>query len=326
MTNVFPIQNIADRIDITSAHTYCAEAVYELFKNAPPVIRPITTHMLGARGKGARTSLLFTSAMGADGLVPKEVVPAAAAVEIFHMATLAHDDVIDEADTRRGIQSVQSKFSKKEAILCGDFLFGLAFAAIADIYEPYTKFARKFAVSVSKICLGELRQFGNSYNSNIQFYDYIKTIHGKTAVLFHLSAYGGGILGGLPEEQYVALGKFGAYYGIVFQIIDDCKDYILSDCQAQKPTKSDISAGVVNLPLLMAYLKEPALRKSPFTFELIKDVIRLDGVAGALEIARKYEKKAGRVLCSLENGRQAAELSSLMAAPFALLEDHSNAK
>ena len=325
MTNVFQNRNIADRIDINSAHTHCAELIRDLFKNAPKAIRPITTHMLSAPGKGVRTSLLFLCAMGADGLIPKEAVAAAASVEVFHMATLVHDDVIDEADTRRGIQSVQSKFSKKEAILCGDYLFGLAFAAIADIYEPYTDFAKKFALAVSKICLGELRQYGNNFNSNIHFYDYLKTIHGKTAVLFHLSAFGGGLIGGASEKELHALGRFGTYFGMVFQIIDDCKDYVLNGTEALKPTQSDICSGVINLPLLMAFLKEPALRKSPLTIGLIQDVQRLGGVADAFGIAKKYERKATRVLSRLENKEQAAKLEALMAQPFGLLKEYNYA-
>ena len=325
MTNEFLRKNIAARVDINSAHVHCAELIHDLFKNAPQVIRPITTHMLSAPGKGVRTSMLFFSAMGADGLIPKEAIAGAAAVEIFHLATLVHDDVIDDADTRRGIQSVQSKFSKKEAILCGDFLFGLAFAAIADIYEPYTEFAKKFANSVSKICLGELRQYSNNFNSNIHLYEYIKTIRGKTAVLFHISAYGGGLIGGASKKELMALGMFGTYFGMMFQIVDDCKDYVLNGKQAKKPTLIDISSGVVNLPLIMAYLREPELRKQPLTIALIQDVQRLGGVNDAFAIAKMYEQKAYRILSRLENKSQIAELKSMMVQVLCLIKESNDA-
>jgi len=325
MTKVFLDKHIPNRIDINSAHTHCAEFIHDLFKHAPEAIRPITTHLLSAPGKGVRTTLLFLSAMDSDGLVPKETILAAAAIEILHLATLIHDDVIDEADTRRGIESVQSKFSKKEAILCGDYLFCLAFAAISDIYEPYTSFARKFASAVSKVCLGELKQYSNNYNTDIQFQEYLKTIHGKTAVLFHISAYGGALMGGCSEKEVTALGKFGTYFGMIFQIVDDCKDYVLNGTEAMKPTQNDICSGVVNLPLLMTYLKEPTLRKSPLTIDLLRDVQRLGGVTDAFSIAEKYEKKAKRVLGTLENKEKAAELAAILGQVLGLLKEYSYA-
>jgi len=326
MTNVFLDKNIAEKVDINSTQALCAELIHDLFKKAPEAVRPITTHLLSAPGKGVRSKLLFLSAMDSDGLVPKETILAAAAVEILHLATLIHDDVIDEADTRRGIQSVQSKFSKKEAILCGDYLFCLAFAAISDISEPYTQFTRKFATSVSKICLGELKQYSNNYNTGIHFYEYLKTIHGKTAALFHISAYGGALMGGAPEKEIVALGKFGTYFGMVFQIIDDCKDYVLDGTQAKKPTQNDICSGVVNLPLLMSYLKEPALRNSPFDISLLQDVQRLGGVADAYTIAKKYEKKAKHVLGTLANSDKSVKLESLMTQVLNIMKEGSYAR
>ena len=312
MTNVLLDQSIPEKIDINSAHKHCAELVHDLFNNAPSAIRPITTHILSAPGKGVRTTILFFSAMDSDGLIPKKAIQAAAAVEILHLATLIHDDVIDEAETRRGIQSIHSKFSKKEAILCGDYLFCLAFATISGIYEPYLKFASQFSNAVSKICLGELKQYSNNYNSDINFFEYLKIIRGKTAALFHISAYGGALIGGMPEKEIALLGKFGTYFGMIFQIVDDCKDYTLSESEALKPTKSDIASGIVNLPLLMTFIKEPALRKSPLTTELINDVLRLGGVADAFDIARKYEKKARNILGVLENKEKAAALRGIM--------------
>jgi heptaprenyl diphosphate synthase len=312
MTNILLDQRIPEKVDINSAHKHCAELVHDLFSKAPSAIRPITTHILSAPGKGVRTTLLFLSAMDADGLVPKEVIQAATAVEILHLATLVHDDVIDEAETRRGIQSIHSKFSKKEAILCGDYLFCLAFATISGIYEHYVKFTSKFTGAISKICLGELKQYSNNYNSKLSFFEYIKIIHGKTAALFHISAYGGALIGGMPENEIKALGKFGTYFGMIFQIVDDCKDYTLSESEALKPTKSDIASGIVNLPLLMTFIKEPLLRRTPFTAELINDVQRLGGVADAFGIAEKYEKKARSVLNTLENKGKATALKNLM--------------
>jgi len=323
MTNVTFNKHIPDRVDITSAHLQCSEVIHDLFKNTPGAIRPLTTHLLSAHGKGVRAKLLLHSSMDSDGMVTGDAVRAAAAVEIVHLATLIHDDVIDEADTRRGIQSIQSKFGKKEAVLCGDYLFCLAFNVTSNLAEPYAKFAQKFTSAISRVCLGELRQFSNNHNTDIGIYDYLRTIRGKTAALFHIATYGGALIGGAPEKKLLALGRFGIYFGMIFQIVDDCKDYVLESSQAKKPTQSDICSGVINLPLLMAYLKEPALRNAPLTINLLQDVRRLGGVDYAYELAKKYEVKSQRILSQLENKKQAEELTSVLSQLMGALKVES---
>ena len=306
-------EELPKKMDINAAAKHSAALIRHIFENAPKDIRPITEHIAKAPGKGVRSSLLFAAALDESNEVPRETILAAAAIELFHLATLVHDDIIDNAKTRRGIQSVHSRFGKKEAVICGDYLFCVAFSAISTIYEPYAKFIQKFASTISQVCLGELRQHSNNCNTNINFYEYLRIIHGKTAVLFYISAYGGALMAESTESDAKKIAKFGTYCGMIFQIIDDCKDYVLDDSEALKPTKSDLATGVINMPLLMAYLKEPALRKVPFDAKkLLYDVNRLNGVAGSLDIAKKYSKKARDILCTIPNKKKSAALERLL--------------
>jgi len=321
MTRISLSQDLPQRLSIVEASEHTAALIFHSFEHAPKPVRPMTKHLASASGKGVRTSLLLTSAMDEAGLVPKEAILAAAAVEIFHLATLVHDDVIDDASSRRGIDSVHVKFSRKEAVICGDYLLCMAVSAISTIYEPYKDLANKFTDAVERVCLGELRQYSNNYNTAIRFYEYLRIIRGKTAALFYISAYAGALIGGCPEKDIVQMGRLGTYIGMIFQIIDDCKDYMLDERDALKPTKTDIASGVVNLPLLMAFLKEPALREAakstmgnPLKVNgLIHDVHRLDGVGSSLAIVGSYHKKANNILKSIHCKKKSEALEKLLS-------------
>ena len=314
-------QQLPQKMEINSAAEHAAGLMFHLFENAPKPVRPMTKHLASASGKGVRTSLLLTSAMDEEGLVPKDTILAGVAIEVFHLATLIHDDIIDNADTRRGIPSLHVEFSKKQAVICGDYLMCMALSAVSTIYEPYKDFVEQFTSAIEKVCLGELRQHSNHNNTDISFYEYLRTIHGKTAALFHISAYSGALIGGCSDKELKQMGKLGTYFGMIFQILDDCKDYMLSDSEALKPTKTDIAAGVVNLPLLMAFLKEPELRNiakraigNPIEAgKLINDVCRLEGVSSSIAVVEKYEKKAANILNNISNKRKAEELGKVLA-------------
>jgi len=320
--------DLPQKLDIQAAEKHSVAWMLHHFENSPKPIRPITKHLASASGKSVRASLLLTVSMDENGFVPKESILAATAVELFHLATLVHDDVIDEASTRRGISSVHVKFSKKEAIICGDYLFCVALSALSAIYDPYKDYMSKFANAVEKVCLGELRQYSNNFNADIGFFEYLRIIRGKTASLFYVSAYAGALLGNLSEKEVNLMGKLGTYIGMIFQILDDCKDYMLNESEALKPTKADIATGVVNLPLLMAFIKEPSLRevaksamKNPIEIiNLIDDVHRLNGVEDSLSVARKYIKKSTEIVKSINNKRKSEELEKLLSKQMLVME------
>lgn len=306
--------NLPDRLDAETAAKYSADYLLTTLTAAPGPINPFTTHLATSQGKGMRSKLLMACSIGDDGLVPQDIIYAAASVEIFHLATLVHDDIIDDADTRRGIQSVHARFGKKEAVICGDFLLCAALR-IASFIEP-PGLIEKFAQAVERVCLGEIRQLSNNYNSNLTLLEYLRTIRGKTAALFYICAYAGAMIS--QSEQINQLSKFGTYFGMMFQMIDDCKDY--TETESLKPTKKDLLTGVINLPLLMAFIKEPGLRhiakevmadpKNSNT--LLDEVRRLCGVDDSHKLIARYENKARAIIKTLKNRKKAEALEALL--------------
>jgi heptaprenyl diphosphate synthase len=167
----------------------------------------------------------------------------------------------------------------------------------------------RFISIAEKICTGEYNQLANSFNVDIRFKDYYKTISGKTAALFWLSAYLGAVLGGEKEKQIQQIARFGQMVGLIFQIMDDCKDYEMTEEEALKPVKSDLKEGVITLPLIFAMAKDKSLRedvKKVFAgglnvVELVDKVHQNDGVAQARGLSKRYFAKASKVLRELDN-------------------------
>jgi geranylgeranyl pyrophosphate synthase len=163
----------------------------KLLREAPPIIRPLTAHLAKAAGKMIRAEALLVCAEDKRGLINPDAVKAAAAVELLHLATLVHDDIIDKAEKRRGLEALYLKFGEKNALLCGDYLFcrALDLAAEIKLLEHRKDSAdRTLPHYLTEICLGELRQNQNAYNYELTEKEYFKIINGKTAAMFEASS------------------------------------------------------------------------------------------------------------------------------------------
>jgi len=289
----------------------------------------ITNHLAATKGNGIRTDVLLATSLDTRGLVPKDACFAAASIEILHLATLIHDDIIDDAPIRRGAESIQSKFGKHQAVIAGDYLFCMAFATISEIYKPYQSHAdliSNFTQAVSKICLGELLQYKNNWNIHMTAFDYLRIISGKTATLFYIASYGGSIISGCSDRESSQIAKFGKYLGMIFQIVDDCKDYKLTEQAAKKPVKSDLASGVITLPLIITFAKNPHLRDiakdAIFTDAgrglLFENVYKCDAISDSLDLAKKYANKSEKILERINNQHKKQELYRILAHSFEL--------
>jgi len=251
--------------------------------------------------------LLLYTAMDSEGLVPSDAVKAAAAVELFHLATLVHDDIIDNAPLRRGIPTVQHKFGRKHAVICGDYLLCLAASLAVPLhadYQEHTGLLSAFTSALSHTCMGELRQLCNNRNIELGIPGYLRIIAGKTAALFYVAAFAGALIARYNHDEAMRLARFGRYFGMVFQIVDDCKDYEISEDEALKTVGKDISEGVVTLPLIYAFRNSPQLRdlaKEAFddaaiAKQLVKAVCNADGTQKSRNLAVRYANKARLLL------------------------------
>ena len=226
----------------------------------------------------------------------------ASVMEMFHMATLVHDDIIDEAEFRRGKETVQSKYGKNYAVYIGDYLFCLCFKILATT----SSIERGISVDtnvMSRICVGEIEQLNSRYNKDVSVKDYLKRISGKTAELFSLSLYIGAAESLCDKKTCRLFWNIGHNIGMAFQIIDDILDYTATDEEIGKKSGKDLEDGIYTLPLILAMKNNPkeikkVLDKDRYSKEEIEGIIKLvrdnGGLEEAMRIAEKYSKKAFR--------------------------------
>lgn len=212
-------------------------------------------------GKYLRPGLLLLSARiaGQGKAKSSRLIHLAASIEILHMATLIHDDIIDDSDERRGRISIQARFGKDTAVYAGDLLFTNFFDLLLSATNDQN-YLRKNAKTMHQILNGELDQMAQRFNLQQKIDHYLANIAGKTAALFALATEEGAHFAGADARQTELMRRFGQQLGMAFQIVDDMLDYTGGQ-ELNKPVLEDLATGVYSAPLLLA-MKEPADRKA----------------------------------------------------------------
>ena len=226
--------------------------VDKTLSNSPLIIREYTRHLMSSRGKFIRAISVILCAEDNEGFVHQNAVKIAAAIEILHLATLVHDDIIDNADLRRGNVTLQKKYGKRTAVICGDYLLSVSLRMAASLENSKDYLTLELPDYVGKVCLGELDQHINNANINLTIYRYLKIISGKTAALFEASFFAGAIIANSEEAEAKKYKRLGYNIGMIFQLTDDCIDFENTVETANKPVQSDYEQGVITLPLIHA--------------------------------------------------------------------------
>lgn len=265
------------------------------------VIENSILELLNSGGKMLRPAFTIIASKFGD-YNEERVYALASVVEMFHMATLVHDDIIDEAKYRRGKETIQSKYGKNYAVYIGDFLFCLCFRILATT----SSIERGIDVDtqvMSRICMGEIEQLNSKFNKDVSVKNYLKRTSGKTAELFSLSLYIGAAESSCDKKTCRLFWNIGHNIGMAFQIIDDILDYVSTDEKLGKQAGKDLLEGIYTLPMILAMEKNPkafneALNEDGYTEEEVQSIISLveenGGIDGAMKIAEKYSKKAFR--------------------------------
>jgi heptaprenyl diphosphate synthase len=261
-------------------------------------------HLAKSRGKYIRAASLLACAMNDDDLVHPDAVHLAAAVEILHLATLVHDDIIDDADMRRGLPTLQKKFGKRTAVICGDYLLCIALKMAATVGKQKTFSNIEMPDYIMKICSGELMQHVNTGNFSLSTYKYLKIISGKTAALFEASFFAGAYLSGCDSPERNVYRKLGRYLGMIFQLTDDCLDFEAAEDDVGKPVLSDFEKNVMTLPVIHAFrkvagLKDKALRGGISANEISEAVRAAASLDYTRSLAKKYYDKYIKLLDTL---------------------------
>jgi len=218
-------------------------------------------HIVNAGGKRLRPALVILSA-GLGEPSPDHVFALAMGIEFIHTATLIHDDLIDDAETRRGLATIHAILGANPAIIVGDYYFAKGANLTSSIGIPAID--EIISATVMTICMGELLQLTSKCDYDQSVDAYYRKIERKTATLLSASTYCGSIVARLDETHRETLRRYGHLLGMAFQIADDVLDYTATEAQVGKPTGADLKQGTVTLPLMYGLRDpdvEPRLRR-----------------------------------------------------------------
>jgi heptaprenyl diphosphate synthase len=259
----------------------------------------VAGHLLSAGGKRLRPMLTLCAgyaARGGDTPATPELVTGATAVELVHVGSLYHDDVIDEAETRRGVPSVNARWSNIVAILAGDYLLAQASALAASLGADV---AGLLAATIGELCRGQVLELQHLFDTQRTEESYLSAIEGKTASLMATSCRIGGMVCDVSADTLDALTQFGHHLGMCFQIVDDVLDVTQTEAELGKPTGNDIHEGVYTLPVLFALATRPELHEMlgrQLDRQEVGSAIELvaapEAIEASLAIARTHATKA----------------------------------
>lgn len=260
----------------------------------------IASHLIVAGGKRLRPMVAVASAQVGGADATNVAVQGGIACELVHLGSLYHDDVMDEAETRRGVETVNAKWGNLQAILAGDFLLSRASEIAASIG---TEVAGLLARTIGRLCEGQIEELRHTYDVGRTEASYLASIEGKTASLYETAARIGGIVADLDRDVIDALTEYGNAYGMVFQIVDDILDITATDEQLGKPAGHDMVEGVYTLPVLRTLASGTAgaeelrdLLGKPLEAaerDKVLAIVRSNhGVMSAIETAEQYVARA----------------------------------
>jgi octaprenyl-diphosphate synthase len=221
----------------------------ETFSTDNVIITEAVRRMLAAGGKRLRPRMTLLAAAACDSN-PEQHLHLAAYMELIHVATLIHDDVVDNAQTRRGVNATAVDFGNSISVLAGDYLFAWIFKNVTANYpHPVPNI---LSSTLADICDGEVLQLAALRNCDLTVDEYVEIARKKTASLFAASAQCGAIMGGGSAAQIEAMRAFGDYYGIAFQMVDDLLDMTADESAIGKPVGNDLQERKMTIPLVMA--------------------------------------------------------------------------
>jgi heptaprenyl diphosphate synthase len=259
----------------------------------------VTTHLIAAGGKRLRPMLALATATGGQRDATHDDLLGAVAVELVHLASLYHDDVLDEATIRRNVESVNSRFGNLVAIVAGDYLLARSAAIAASLG---TEIAGLLADTLGQLCQGQVSEVRSAFQTTRSHEEYTVAIAGKTAALTATSCRIGALTGGLPSAEVEASTQYGHCFGMVFQIRDDILDITATEGELLKPAGQDLAEGIYTLPALVALADPnsgPDLRSllgkplgQPERDKAREIVADSPGIAAAVDEARQYVERA----------------------------------
>jgi len=292
--------------------------LHQTVNSTQPILKDASLQLLQSGGKRIRPLFVLLSAkFGQYNL--QSIKHVAATLEIIHMASLVHDDVIDEASLRRGKPTINSTYDNRVAMYAGDFLFAKALECMSEIEIPEAH--QKLSNTILEICLGEIEQIKDKYNYEQNLKCYLRRIKRKTALLISASCEIGAIASGASASIQKALRDYGYYLGMSYQIMDDILDFTASEKELGKPAGGDLIQGNITLPVLFAMQDQSLKEKITSIYEginpetvkpLINQIRKSSYIKEARRISEEYLNKSLKCIEILPD-HEAKEMLILIA-------------
>lgn len=286
--------------------TYIEKELERSVNSSSPIIRQASLHLLRAGGKRIRPIFVILASRFSTYSL-EDVAKVAVSLELVHMASLVHDDVIDDSDMRRGFKTVKARWDNRVAMYTGDFIFSRALSSIGEIEIPAVH--QLLAETMLEICKGETIQIDYQRKINQSTRDYLRRIKRKTALLLSSSCELGALVSGADPAIVRKLRRFGYFAGMAYQIVDDILDITSTDKELGKPAGSDLLNGHLTLPVL--FIKEDPLFR-PFMLrafegtlsetervEMLTYIRKTGAIEKAQAVSDLYLKKALSEIASL---------------------------
>lgn len=283
-----------------------------------PEIRSMVEYCIDTSGKRIRPALVFLSGWRGSGEISADLVRVAAVVELVHLATLVHDDIMDEAEVRRSRRTAGRQYGPTPAVLLGDALFAHALHLATQF--PTAEICAAVAESMRRVCAGEIVQTLRRRSTSVTRADYHRIVDLKTAELFRVSCFLGTKLGGFPAAYVAAASRFGRHLGIAYQMYDDLVDFFGSEARIGKTLGTDLASGKLTLPLFVLMERLGEIEAAALTAELTGErqpqlALRLRqmrelGVFGA--VAAEVETEITRASSSLDDASTAPPTALLL--------------
>jgi octaprenyl-diphosphate synthase len=311
---------------VINPHLYSVEErIQAQAKEFDPGLSGYVEYAIASHGKRIRPALALLSGE-ATGKINTGHLDLAVVVELIHLASLVHDDIMDGASLRRGQPTTHAKWGPEISVLLGDCLFAHALKLCTNF--PTTEVSRKIAEAANEVCSGEILQTQRRYDLKLSVQDYFKIIEMKTGALFRVSTELGAYLNNCSPETVLALRNYGDKLGIAYQVYDDCLDLVGTEDSAGKTLGTDLARGKLTLPVLYVLQQTGGVEHQTMSeiilhgsgedrLGLLSVMVERGGLKMAVRKLQKYLEEASAALDVLPASEYR---SALQAIPLALSE------
>lgn len=297
--------------------TQIEKELEETIQAESQLLRQASLHLLKAGGKRIRPVFVLLGGKFGNYDI-KTIKNVAVSLELIHMASLVHDDVIDDAELRRGQQTIKAKWDNRIAMYTGDYIFARALELMTEIETPLAH--QILSQTIVELSVGEIEQIKDKYNFEQNLRNYLRRIKRKTALLIAASCQLGAVVSEVPDEVHRKLYRFGYYVGMSFQITDDVLDFTGTEKELGKPAGGDLLQGNITLPVLYAMENEDIRSMIKTVHEgmdrrELEEILELIQGSGAiersLEISNRYLQKALEILEELPQNKAKKSLRDI---------------